>query len=66
MEKTTIAVSKKLWQELLSEKERLAAKTMEEAISKILQEYRELKRRIAILEIIEKTGRRALQQWRSC
>ncbi|MCX8136595.1 hypothetical protein [Pyrobaculum aerophilum] len=66
MEKTTIAVSKKLWQELLSEKERLAAKTMEEAISKILQEYRGLKRRIAILEIIEKTGRRALQQWRSC
>jgi len=66
VEKTTIAVSKKLWQELLSEKERLAAKTMEEAISKILQEYRELKRRIAILEIIEKTGRRALQQWRSC
>ncbi|RFA97609.1 hypothetical protein [Pyrobaculum aerophilum] len=54
MEKTTIAVSKKLWQELLSEKERLGAKTMEEAISKILQEYRESKRRIAILEIIEK------------
>ncbi|MGC9051283.1 hypothetical protein [Pyrobaculum sp.] len=54
MEKTTIAVSKKLLQELAREKERLRARSMEEAISRILQEYRLLRRRVAILEMLEK------------
>ncbi|MGB9704499.1 MAG: hypothetical protein ACPL3C_03540 [Pyrobaculum sp.] len=54
MEKTTIAVSKKLLQELAREKERLGARSMEEAISRILQEYRLLRRRVAILEMLEK------------
>ncbi|RLF00251.1 MAG: hypothetical protein DRJ63_03065 [Thermoprotei archaeon] len=54
MNRTTIAVSKKLHQELLLEKERLKAKTMEETIEKILTEYRKLKRILTVLEIIEK------------
>ncbi len=54
MSRTTIAVSKELYQELLLEKQRLKAKTMGETIEKILKEYRKLKRVIAVLEIIEK------------
>jgi hypothetical protein len=49
-------VLKKLLQELAREKERLGARSMEEAISRILQEYRLLRRRVAILEMLEKTG----------
>ncbi|AET32298.1 hypothetical protein [Pyrobaculum ferrireducens] len=53
MEKTTIAVSKKLLQ-VARVKERLGARSMEEAISRILQEYKLLRRRVAILEMLEK------------
>jgi len=61
MEKTTIAVSRKVYAELLKEKERIGAKSMNETIEKILLDYKKLRRILAIFEIIEKnkTERRA-------
>lgn len=52
--KTTIAVSRDLVEELMREKERLEAKSIDETIRKILREYRELRRRVALEELIEK------------
>lgn len=54
MMKTTIAVSRDLVEELVREKERLEAKSIDEAIRKILREYRELRRRIALEELVER------------
>lgn len=52
--KTTIAVSRDLVEELVREKERLEAKSLDEAIRKILREYRGLRRRVALEELVER------------
>ena len=54
MDKTTIVVSKRIYDELLMEKRRIGAKSINETIERILLDYKKLRRIVAIYEIIEK------------
>ncbi len=54
MSKTTIAIPKRVYVELLKEKEKLGARSIGEAVERILSEYRRLRRIMAVLEMIEK------------
>jgi len=51
---TNIVIPRRVYIELLKEKEKLGAKSIGEAVEKILSEYRRLRRVIAVLKMIEK------------
>ena len=54
MNKTTVALSREVLSDILKEKKKLKTKTIDETIKKILSEYKELRRRAALIEIATK------------